>query len=755
MRAILRRFSINAFPLGVKLFIGFMVAVLIPTVIAANLIAAEVAAVNLANLSSYVQEQGRERQTRISEDLDRASQTVESFVDNYSDSLIDLLFNSAERQESLNALTTYVNDTLVTGGDFSRVLILDDGGTVVFSSSVLTADGSVAAVPVGTNRAGSVGFVAADIAATINERINLAVGQEEGRTVVEIAHPVRFQGSLIASVIATVDTNRIILHKLFTTDSFREIESVLTTVDGLLIGAPGSALIRQRPALDDLVQRALGNESDTEVYTVDGSQFVAHYAPITGTPLVILSQSPTNVSFSVTLPGVANRVLIYVGIITAIGIGLALLYQQNLVPPLQRLETSMRGLAQGDFESQVDDVERRDEIGELVRTFVAARNQTRALILDLQRLLDDRVRDLQATQEVSRVAATQRDLQQLMDSVVNRIIDLFPNIYHAQIFLIDDEGRTALLRASTGEAGRKLLARGHRLEVGSVSVIGQVTDEGRVVVARDTAASNVHKANEFLPETRSELAIPLRVGDRIIGALDVQSKLSGSFTGNQVQILQTLADQLAIAIENARLYQETLQRLEEIAESNQRVTQAAWQEYMNAERMRALISEAGLQGGTAVGESDLGQQAIDAGRPMIGEVTDRETVPVAVPIVLRGQTLGTIEWELRAADYSYDKVLLAQELVSRLAVSLDNTRLFQESRRAIDRERLVNEISARLTTQTNIDAILQTAVREIGTALRVPQVNIHLRPRAAQEDTTSIQANGHTNGGHPTHEPER
>jgi GAF domain-containing protein len=117
---------------------------------------------------------------------------------------------------------------------------------------------------------------------------------------------------------------------------------------------------------------------------------------------------------------------------------------------------------------------------------------------------------------------------------------------------------------------------------------------------------------------------------------------------------------------------------------------------------------------------------LQTGEPAVGEPTPQDTIPFAVPISLRGQTLGVVDWEVPAQDFSYDKVQLARELVNRLAVSLDNARLFQESQRAISRERLVNEIASKLTGQTDIDEILQTAVREVGQALRAPQVAINL-----------------------------
>ncbi|MBZ0290519.1 MAG: GAF domain-containing protein, partial [Anaerolineae bacterium] len=353
-----------------------------------------------------------------------------------------------------------------------------------------------------------------------------------------------------------------------------------------------------------------------------------------------------------------------------------------------------------------------------------------------------------ATQEISRYAATQHNLQTLLDQVVQLIVERFPNIYHAQIFLLDQDRLYAILRASTGEPGKLLLARGHRLAVGSVSVIGQVIDQKQTIIARDTATSQVHRRNEFLPDTHAELAIPLRVADQIIGSLDVQSKYRNAFTEDEVSILETMADQIAVAIENARLYQESVRRLEDIERSNRESTIATWREYIYGHRQRQLLSEAGTR--TGIDLSELRQRAISEGHIVAGTPTNHNTIPVAVPIELRGQILGAVEWELPMDDMSEDKLQLAQELANRLAVSLDNARLFEESQRATERERIVNAIAAKLTPQTEVSEILQTAVREVRQALRAPQVSIrlhHADQNGNSNGTNGLSSNG-TNGSH-------
>ncbi|MBA3532384.1 MAG: GAF domain-containing protein [Ardenticatenales bacterium] len=179
-----------------------------------------------------------------------------------------------------------------------------------------------------------------------------------------------------------------------------------------------------------------------------------------------------------------------------------------------------------------------------------------------------RAAQLEAAAQVGRAASTLLSVEDLMITAVEQIRRTF-GFYHAQVFLIDDEGQSAVLRASTGEAGQILLARNHQLEVGSRSVIGRVTSAGKPVVALDTEADPFHKRNELLPDTRAELAIPLMVGKKIIGALDVQSTQPNAFQPDDIAVLQILADQLAIAVENARAYEEQQHLTEELRELDQ------------------------------------------------------------------------------------------------------------------------------------------------------------------------------------------
>jgi GAF domain-containing protein len=217
-----------------------------------------------------------------------------------------------------------------------------------------------------------------------------------------------------------------------------------------------------------------------------------------------------------------------------------------------------------------------------------------------------------------------------------------------------------------------------------------------------------------------------------------------------------MAEQLAIAIENARLFEENNRRAREIEAANRETTRRAWADFLLDQRRGEIVHAFGPADAESV--SDVRQRAIRDGRPVAGERTARNTIPVAVPIQLRGETLGVVEWELPAVSFSEDKLELARELVGRLAISLENARLFTESRRAAERERQVNQIAAQLTTQSSIDDILKTAVREIGQALGAPQVTIRMQgetPAASVRDSQEAAASAEAQPSQPVAEPAR
>ncbi|HLV37051.1 MAG TPA: GAF domain-containing protein [Spirillospora sp.] len=743
MSDFLRRISIAHWPIWAKLLIGFLLAVAIPVVLVLALTLNTVNQVGSQNVRVFITETSARQARAFSTTFGQALGELADFVS--SETNFMLLRRAlpvydtvpVDPNTQFNLAVELQNQLLnTTNSIYQEINLIDPEGQLVIQAK--PNDIIVGGADLSQSAAYRQGVEAQLLGLSQALTIDAGAGNQPILDVVNILevtipgvrHPVVF-----GYLIARIDVQRTILDNLPMRSDLINASNRLVTRQGFVIDSNGVQVLDRLDLNVNLFEEALNGSPQAETFVRDNTQFVRYYAPVENSPFVLVSEGQTNLVANQIARFLAERSFALVlGLMFLLAV-LVILANQLLSSPLRRISQAIQGVTRGNYNVPLPDARRGDEIGELAGSLADMRRRVLDIINDLEQRIEARSRDITATREISHAAATQRDLQQLMDRVVNLIIERFPNIYHAQIFLIDQENRYAVLRASTGDAGRQLLARGHRLAVGSLSVVGRATETGDLVLARDTATSSLHRRNELLPETLAELAIPLRVGDRIIGALDVQSKQSDTFDEEQQDVLQTMADQVAVAIENARLYTESLRQLQEL-ERNRRVsTLQAWHQYMDSLRVQRLESAVGALPQNSHYNADQ-QISLARGEVVVGELTERQTIPVAVPIRLRGQLLGAVEWEVPETDFDQNKLQLAQQLTDRLAVNLENARLFQESQRAIRREQLVNEISAQLTAQNDLDQILQTAVREVGKALRAPQVSIRL----------NTGANGHQNG---------
>lgn len=377
-------------------------------------------------------------------------------------------------------------------------------------------------------------------------------------------------------------------------------------------------------------------------------------------------------------------------------------------------------------------------IGALVRMFVHVTSHSAAIT---QRTTDLLEASASLGQTMSRVL----DPKELIQRAVELIQDRFA-FYHVQVFLLDGDRQYAELVASTGEIGQQLLERNHRLAVGSESVIGQVTISGQPIIASDTDQAGMHAFNELLPNTRSELAIPIIDGEIIIGALDVQSLRANAFNQTDIQALRVMASQLATAIRNAelfelqntslkenqKLYQESEQILQEIRRLNQQLTQQAWEDYLaEQDRITSVqVSEGSLR--THTEWTDTMRQAYEQRGSVIQTENNKKTI--AIPVELRGEIIGVME--VVATDDSHRDVNQIVATVSeQLAVRLDNARLIEELRDATIREQTLNEMVSRYQATNNVDELLQLTLTELSRVLGAESAMIRIG--------TPMSSNGH------------
>lgn len=344
--------------------------------------------------------------------------------------------------------------------------------------------------------------------------------------------------------------------------------------------------------------------------------------------------------------------------------------------------------------------------------------------------------------DITQRVAQRITVQELSNYTINRIREDFPRIYHAQIFLSDETGSEAKLSASTGEVGKKLIERAHGLKVGSVSVIGQVTYLGKFIIAKSGSKDSVHQKNELLPETEVEAAFPLRIGNRVIGALDLQSKDREAFDrADLAQSFQTLADSIGLAIDNIRQFERAEQRVQEnqrlveearealrqVERLNERLTGRIWSDYISGAgkeigyvvdfEMNQTLTKTELT--NSIAEAIKSQQLVQVNRDGLSVIS--------VPLRVRGRVVGAMEFELdENNEFSPDDLDLIQEVTERFGVAVENVRLVDESQRTAQREAYVNQIVGRLQTMNNVEDMVTEAAKGLREALKAQKIAIKL-----------------------------
>jgi GAF domain-containing protein len=333
---------------------------------------------------------------------------------------------------------------------------------------------------------------------------------------------------------------------------------------------------------------------------------------------------------------------------------------------------------------------------------------------------EGRAQRLQGISDVARVISAEQNFEKLLALVAQLVSEKF-GFYHTGIFLFDPAKKFAILRATNSEGGQRMLARGHRLEIGQTGIVGYVAQSGKPRIAHDVGADAVFFNNPELPATRSEMALPLTIRGEIIGVLDVQSTKPSAFNLDDINTLAIMADQIAIAIENARLFGQSEQALEEVRALYGQYLKQEWDAFTKQEHRVGYHQT--LAGGRLIEEpvenEDI-RKALLTGRPQIFPAgLDGGPPRITVPIVLRGQTIGILNIAAPEKDRNWtaDELNLVQAVTERLALALENARLVQESLRRAAKEQKISQITTRIGASINMRNMLQVAVEELGRAI--------------------------------------
>lgn len=418
-------------------------------------------------------------------------------------------------------------------------------------------------------------------------------------------------------------------------------------------------------------------------------------------------------------------------ILVSLGLG------QLIAAPILRLTQTANQILEGDLAAQAE-VTSRDEIGTLAKAFNAMTSRLRETFEGLEKNIEERTAQLveanarnerrakqfQSIAQVARTISSTLDLDSLLTQITTVISREF-GFYHVGVFLLDTAREYAVLSAANSEGGQRMLARGHRLKVGEKGLVGFVSSTGKARVALDTGADAVFFNNPDLPDTRSEIALPLRAGERIVGALDVQSTEAGAFSQEDVAILSTLADQVSIAIQNARQNEETRKALAESDALSRQFAQTGWQEFTKRQNLLGVHHSGAkatlLYARNAKGGDESPRSASQLKPKARGAV-------LSLPIKLRGEVIGSVD--VRAPDnreWDQDEMDIVTAIIERAAIAMENARLLAESRKRAAKERMIGEISAKISAQSDVDDLLKTAALELNRALPGAEIAIQFR----------------------------
>ncbi|MGZ6317069.1 MAG: GAF domain-containing protein, partial [Anaerolineales bacterium] len=435
-----------------------------------------------------------------------------------------------------------------------------------------------------------------------------------------------------------------------------------------------------------------------------------------------ISMSATNTQ---QISFVLVAMILGLGILTSLGIG------NTLISPLVSLTATADEITRGNLDARAR-VQGRDELATLAQALNTMTTRLRDSILSLERRVKDRTAALEvasgnasrraaqfeAITQVTRAISSIRNMDELMP-LVAAVISQYFDFYHVGIFLNDEDQEYAWLIAANSEGGRRMLQRRHSLKIGSQGIVGYVASRGESRVARNVGEDAEFFNNPDLPETKSEAALPLRRGAEIAGVLDVQSTKEDAFTDDDLRILAILADQVSLAMENTRLFETTQRSLMEAETLYRQYVQEAWSRLPQQDQVTGYRYTP--RGASAV----LGSLNLAAPNALATNPVPTANPPLVVPIKLRGETIGNLTVQAgRSGVWTQDQVELVRAVAERVAFSAENARLFDETSRRAERERLVTEITAHIRSTNDPDEMIRTALEELRNALGASEIQI-------------------------------
>jgi GAF domain-containing protein/HAMP domain-containing protein len=500
---------------------------------------------------------------------------------------------------------------------------------------------------------------------------------------------------------------------------------------GTLIAFKDTALVLQGKNVSQLgeVKKFVENASapgdvtpsSTSYIGLNGGTVVGTYVPLGIPQWAVVIELPWGEAYQDLITLILWSIAIILGIAllaSLVGVYVA----RQTAAPLVELSNIATEVARGNLGVRAKETG-SFELAQLANLFNNMTSQLQDSIGNLEERVTDRTRELatanqqnerrasqlQAVAEVARIAASIQGLSQLLNPLTHLISQRF-GYYHIGIFLLDHQNQYAILEASNTEGGLVMLKRGHRLKVGEQGIVGFVASRGEPRIALDVGQDAVFFDNPDLPNTRSELALPLKISEQIIGALDLQSTEENAFKDEDISVLAILADQVAIAIQNAQSAERAKRALLEAEIATKQLSGEAWKDYAEKFRIKGYRYD-------GIKPEPLNHREISE---------DKHTL--LIPVQLRGQTIGRLK--LKASDanrnWTEDERAIIASTAERVALAMESARLLDEAQKRATRESFLSEIGTKLGASFQLDSILRDTVEELGQTLKGSTVSFQL-----------------------------
>lgn len=411
------------------------------------------------------------------------------------------------------------------------------------------------------------------------------------------------------------------------------------------------------------------------------------------------------------------------GFVLVLVVGLAaFLIAYLLARPVQELAGAARRIEQGELDVQIE-VKSQDEVGQLANAFNDMAHQIKTLVDTLEQRVATRTQRLEIIAALSERLTGILDFDALLQELVKQVKDNF-NYYHAHVYIVDDKGQNLIMIAGVGEAGEKMKAQSHQIALDApTSLVARAARSGEIVSVDNVREVEDWLPNPLLPDTYSEMAVPIVVEDQIVGVLDVQEDKIAGLDEGDANVLRSLANQVAVAIRNARLFDEVKIALAEAHAAQERYLVRAWKQ--------AKVTSQGLEqlytasDGPPLDESSMvaaKKQALAKDKPAVISLDNHQSKSVVAPVIVGQQKIGALQLhrltsEAQVDTWDEEDLALIQTVLDQVAQTAENLRLFEEIRQQASFEQLVNNIQQKLRQSPTLDDLIKTAAEELGNVL--------------------------------------